>query len=204
MPPVVAVHPTHGPRERRGFPGWRVLAALLLGGWLAAATCLAQGVDLVELAAQRGPESVTVGYQLRVVLPRAVEDAALRGVPIYFVATASLWKPRWYWRDDRVARVRREWRLAYQPLTSSWRVSQGGLGQSHATLDEAMATMTRTTGWRVADAARVDPEASHYLEFEWALDTAQLPRPLQIGLTGVGAGGEWTLGVERTLRLDLK
>jgi hypothetical protein len=67
-----------------------------------------------------------------------------------------------------------------------------------------MATMTRTTGWRVADAARVDPEASHYLEFEWALDTAQLPRPLQIGLTGVGAGGEWTLGVERTLRLDLK
>jgi hypothetical protein len=139
-----------------------------------------------------------------VALPRAAEDAALRGVPLYFVATAALYKPRWYWRDDRVARVRREWRLSYQPLTSTWRLSQGGLGQSHETLAEAMSAMTRTSGWRIADAAEVDPEARHTLEFEWALDTAQLPRPLQIGLGGVPGvpGSEWAVGIERTLRLE--
>jgi hypothetical protein len=100
--------------------------------------------------------------------------------------------------------VRREWRLSYQPLTSTWRLSQGGLGQSHETLAEAMSAMTRTSGWRIADAAEVDPEARHTLEFEWALDTAQLPRPLQIGLGGVPGvpGSEWAVGIERTLRLE--
>jgi hypothetical protein len=161
----------------------------------------AQNAEVVTLAAVRDAEAVTLDYQLRVSLPRAAEEAVLRGVPIYFTATATLWKPRWYWRDDRIARVRREWRLTYQPLTSSWRVSQGGLGQSHASLDEAMATMTRAGNWRIADAAGVEADGKHYVEFEWRLDTAQLPRPLQIGLTGVGGASEWALGVERTVKL---
>jgi hypothetical protein len=31
-------------------------------------------------------------------------------------------------------------------LTSTWRVSQGGLGQSHDTLGDALAVMTRAGG----------------------------------------------------------
>jgi hypothetical protein len=139
-----------------------------------------------------------------VALPHAAEDAALRGVPLYFAATATLWRPRWYWRDERIARVRREWRLTYQPLTSTWRVSQGGLGQSHATLDEALGTMTRSTGWRLADASQAEADGRQYVEFDWTLDTSQLPRPLQIGLTGVGAANEWALGVERTVKLEAR
>jgi Domain of unknown function (DUF4390) len=123
---------------------------------------------------------------------------------LYFAATATLWRSRWYWRDERIVRVRREWRLAYQPLTSTWRVSQGGLGQSHASLDEALSTMTRTTAWRLADASQAEADGRHYLEFEWALDTSQLPRPLQIGLTGPGAASEWALGIERTVRLEAR
>jgi hypothetical protein len=164
----------------------------------------AQGVEVLSLGAQRGPEAVTLDYQLRVALPRAAEEAALRGIPLYFTATVALYRPRWYWRDERVSRVRREWRLSYQPLTSMWRVSQGGLGQSHETLAEAMAAMTRTSGWRIADAAAVDPDTRYNIDFEWALDTTQLPRPLQIGLGGVPGvpGSEWAVGIERTLRLE--
>jgi hypothetical protein len=203
MHPVVSTRRTIGPRAKRGLRGWRALALWVLG--LGFALVLrAQGVDVLSLAAQRGAEAVTLDYQLRVALPRAAEDAALRGVPLYFVATAALYRPRWYWRDDRVARVRREWRLSYQPLTSMWRVSQGGLGQSHETLAEAMTAMTRTSGWRIADAAVVDTDSRYTVEFEWALDTARLPRPLQIGLGGVPGvpGSEWAVGVERTLRLE--
>jgi hypothetical protein len=201
MPPVVAARQTTGPRDAK--PGRRrlgLLMALLLAGSIAL-PALAQGIEVVGLNASRGAEAVTLDYQLRVALPRAVEEAALRGVPLYFRATATLWKPRWYWRDERVARVRREWRLAFQPLTGAWRVSQGGLGQSHATLAEALATMTQTSGWRIADVVLVEPEARHYVEFDWVLDTTQLPRPLQIGLTGVGGAGEWALDIERTVRL---
>jgi Domain of unknown function (DUF4390) len=197
---VDAARQSHGPRAARrrvrSLALWLVLTLVLPTTW-------AQGVEVVGLTAQRGSEAVTLEYQLRVALPVAVEEAAQRGVPLYFAATVTLWKPRWYWRDERVARVRREWRLTYQPLTSSWRVSQGGLGQSHASLAEAMGAMVRAGGWRIADAAQVDADAHSYVEFEWQLDTSQLPRPLQIGLAGVGAGaGEWALGVERTLKVD--
>jgi hypothetical protein len=195
-----------GPRNRGDRrAGLRALLALGLAVAVAAASAQPQAVPAVEvvsLAASRGAEIIEVDYQLRVTLPAAVEDAARRGVPLYFVASATLWKPRWYWRDDRIARVRREWRLTYQPLTSTWRVSQGGLGQSHETLGEAMAVMTRAGGWRIADATVAEADGRHYVEFEWLMDTTQLPRPLQIGVTGVGGGSDWSLGIERTLKLE--
>ena len=191
----------HRPARRLGVwrAVWLALAALLWG--LLALPALAQGVEVLELAARRDEASVQLDYQLRVTLPTPVEDAALRGVPIYFTAQAALWRPRWYWRDERIARARREWRLSFQPLTSTWRVSQGGLGQSFPNLAEALAAMTRSTAWRVADAREVEPDGRHYVEFSWRLDTTQLPRPMQIGLSGIGGASEWSLGVERSVRL---
>jgi Domain of unknown function (DUF4390) len=207
MPCAAADRHVHGPRAQRGLlTGLRLsIAALLLWscGWAQTQPQpAAPAVELVGLAASRSAEAVLLDYQLRVTLPPSVEDAARRGVPLYFLATATLWKPRWYWRDERIARVRREWRLTFQPLTSTWRVSQGGLGQSHATLAEALAMFTRSSGWRIADAALADGDGRHYVEFEWLLDTSQLPRPLQIGVTGVGGGNEWAIGVERTMKVE--
>ena len=203
MPCFAAVCQTLGHRAKRrprlGMAAIVLLSALLLGA--AAPAARAQGVEVLELSAQRDEPSIRVDYQLRVTLPPAVEDALLRGVPIYFRAQASLWKPRWYWRDERLARASREWRLSFQPLTSSWRISQGGLGQSFATLAEALAAMSRSSGWQIAEARDVEPDARPYVEFSWRLDTTQLPRPMQIGLGGIGGTSEWSLGVERTLRL---
>lgn len=204
---VAAARQATGLRAGRGLRGWHAFAALVLGLGLllgAARAVWAQGVEVLALAAQRAEDAVELDYQLRVTLPRAVEEAALRGVPLYFTVTASLWKPRWYWRDERIARARREWRLTYQPLTSSWRVSQGGLGQSHASLAEALGTTLRSTGWRIGDATLVEPDGRYYIEFAWQLDATQLPRPLQIGLTGVGGGGDWNLGVERSVRVAVR
>ena len=186
-------------------PLWRrvvqFLALLCLWLMLAAPAVQAQGVDVLDLKPRRDEAAVSLDYQLRVTLPHAVEDAALRGVPIYFSAEATLWRSRWYWRDERIARVQRDWRVSFQPLTSTWRVSQGGLGQSFSSLAEAMATITRSIGWRVADARDVDPDSRHSIAFSWRLDTSQLPRPMQIGLTGLGGAGDWSVGVERNVKL---
>jgi hypothetical protein len=198
MPRHAAARQHTGHRAAR-WPAW--LWAMLLGVLLTAQPARAQGVEVLALAASRGNEAVTLEYQLRVALPRAAEEAVQRGVPLYFTAQATLWRNRWYWRDERVARERREWRVSYQPLTSSWRVSQGGLGQTYASKAEAMAAISKSAGWRLADAAAVDGDSRYYVEFDWRLDTTQLPRPLQIGLTGVGGAGDWTLGVERSIKL---
>jgi hypothetical protein len=189
-------------RPRRSLAAGAWLALLLAVSVLAAAPASAQGVEVLDLKASRDEAAVSLDYQLRVTLPPAVEAAALRGVPIYFTAQVSLWRARWYWRDERAARAGREWRLSFQPLTSTWRVSQGGLGQSFTTLAEAISAMTRSSGWRIAEAREIDPDARYYIEFGWRLDTTQLPRPMQIGLTGIGGASEWSLGVERNVKLS--
>jgi hypothetical protein len=207
MPSHAAARRHEGPRATRALALLRArwAATLAFGLWLGLAQPAgAQGVEVLALAAVRSGDSVAVEYQLRAALPRAAEEAAQHGVPLYFAVRASLWRSRWYWRDERVARAVREWRLSYQPLTAAWRVSQGGLGQSYASLAEALDAVARSTGWRIADASQVDIDSRYYVEFEWVLDTSQLPRPLQIGLTGIGGANEWALGVERTVKLVIE
>lgn len=160
----------------------------------------AQGVELATLTTTRSDAALNLEFAVRISLPKAVEDALQRGVPIYFVAEAKLRRSRWYWRDERVARVSRQWRIAYQPLTGAWRVALGGLNQTYATLADALAVASRSAGWKLADLAALDPDKNYYIEFSYRLDTSQLPGPMQFGL---GGQGDWAVGTSRTLRVDL-
>ena len=163
----------------------------------------AQGVELATLQASKSDGALNLDFVARVTLPKAVEDALLRGVPIYFVAEAQLYRNRWYWRDERVARVSRSWRVAFQPLTSSWRVSLAGFNQTFPSMAEALSAVSRSGGWKLIDLSQLDFDKSFYLEFNYRLDTTQLPGPMQFGLGGLGGTGDWTVGVSRTLRVDL-
>lgn len=174
--------------------------ALMLWLWvLGAAPVHAQGVDLAVLQLERQDGELTLDFDARMTLPKTVEDAMQRGVPVYFVAEATLYRSRWYWRDERVARVQRTWRVAYQPLTSTWRVGFGGFNQSFPTLAEAMAAVSRSSRWKLADLSQLEPESRHYLEFTYRLDNSQLPSPMQLGL---GAQSDWVLRADRTLRIE--
>ncbi len=175
-----------------------LLALVLLCLCLLYPTVRAQGVELVTLQTTKAEGALNLEFVARLNLPKAVEDAVQRGVPIHFVAEATLLRSRWYWRDERIARVSRNWRLAFQPLTGAWRVGLGGLNQSYPTLAEALAAVSRSA-WRLTDAAQLDNGASYYLEFSYRLDTSQLPGPMQFGL---GGQGDWAVGVNRTLRVE--
>ena len=185
--------------RRRFLQGLQLLLVLAcLWAWAGAAR--GQGVELTALNIGQTEGALSLDFAARVTLPTAVEDALQRGVPIYFVAEARLLRSRWYWRDERVARVSRSWRVAYQPLTNTWRVGLGGLHQTHDTLAEALGTASRSAGWKLVDLSQIDPESSYYLEFSYRLDTKQLPGPMQFGLGG--PGGDWSVGVERVLKLE--
>jgi hypothetical protein len=193
---VCRIHRIH--RVRHALQrGLCALVAWVLA--LSALTAHAQGVELVTLQATRADGAVNLEFSARVALPRAVDDALQKGVPLYFVAEATLLRNRWYWRDERVARLSRSWRLAFQPLTGAWRVSLGGLHQTYASLDEALAAVSRSGGWKLIDADRLERDGSYYVEFSYRLDSSQLPGPMQFGL---GGGADWAVGVSRTLRID--
>jgi hypothetical protein len=188
MPPLLV--------RRRLLQG---LGLLLLLSALLGAPAQAQSIDLSTLQSTRREGALTLEFAVRIALPKSVEDALHRGVPVYFVAEAELKRSRWYWRDERVTRVQRVWRVAYQPLTGFWRVGLGGLNQTYPTLPDAMAAVTRSAGWKVADANQLDADGRYYVEFSYRLDNSQLPSPMQIGL---GGQADWTIGVERTLRVE--
>ncbi|CAM3936603.1 DUF4390 domain-containing protein [Roseateles saccharophilus] len=142
----------------------------------------AEGVELAQLSTRRADDGLELSFTTRFELSRAAEDALHKGVPLYFVAEATVLRNRWYWRDARVAQTERTWRLAWQPLTRQYRVSTGGLHQSFATLDEAMAVLRGQSGWHIAEPKDIEDSGSYYLEFSYRLDVSQLPRPMQIGL----------------------
>lgn len=188
-----------------------MLLAWLLTSAVVPAPALAQPLDVRQLALQRTTEALYLNARLELTLAPAVQDALLKGVPLYFVWEARVWRNRWYWTDRRVADARRVLRLAYQPLTRLWRVSistdVGGsagaglpyaLHQNHDSLEEALGAVARVARWRLVNAAELDPGASHAVAFAFRLDLSLLPRPFQIGL---GNQSEWTLAVERELRV---
>lgn len=168
-----------------------LLSLLLVSAPVSAAQL---GIDLPRLDVSRSEQAVWLDFETRFELPGGVEDALQKGVALYFVADAEVFRPRWYWRDKRVAQARRTWRLSYQPLTFSYRVSLGGLSQTYATLGEAMRSLQRLSQWRVADSGAVDE--NDYIEFAYRLDVDQLPRPL---LITIGNQPEWSLRVTRTV-----
>lgn len=175
---------------------WCGMAVAVLLAWLLAAVP-AQALDLLRLDAQRTEQGVLLNVETRFDLPPGVEDALQRGVALHFLAEAVLMRARWYWRDKELARATRTWRIAYQPLTFSYKVSQGGLSQTYRSLGEALRALQRFSQWRIADPLPADDDR-HYIEFSYRLDTEQLPRPLQIG---IGSQPEWTLRTARTLVL---
>ena len=192
---------------------WAGWAARCLGAWLVLLKALAalaallallaplparaQGVELKTLKVERHDGDLVLEFSTRLTLSPAIEDALRRGVPMYFTAQVAVYRNRWYWRDERLVRASRTWRLAYQPLTANWRLSTGGLSQGYGSLSEALAPLSRVTGWPLLEGERLDAGERYYIEFSFKLDNSQLPQPMQIDL-----GGDWKLGVERSLRVE--
>ena len=181
----------------------RLLRILRLALWLLAMP-LAQAqnaADLQQLRADRAGGEVLVSASVVFELPSVVEDALLKGIPLFFMLEADLLQERWYWSDKRVAGVQRQLRLAYQPLTRRWRVnataapggdsSQGlALSQNFDSLADALATVKKISRWKVSDLSESEASAKYRVEFRFRLDLGQLPRPFQIGAIGQS---EWDI-----------
>jgi hypothetical protein len=166
--------------------------------------------EITQLKIERSDEGILLSATVRFDLPPVVEDALEKGIPMFFVAEAAVFRDRWYWYDKQISYAARHMRLSYQPLTRRWRLvvsptpignSGGALGQTFDSREEALAAVQRISRWKIADQSEIDPEERHNVDFRFRLDVSQLPRPLQIGAVG---HADWTISAARNQRLALE
>lgn len=120
-------------------------------------------------------------------------DVVNRGVSLYFVAELRIERPRWYWLNDVVVDRALEYRLHYNAITRSYRLSIGNFQQSFDSLDAAVRTMLRIRNWQIAGPDELRPGVSHQVALRFQLDTSLLPKPFQV--TAIGSR-DWDLGTE--------
>ncbi len=203
---------THCLRNQR--PNWLawLLAAVLSS--MAAGLVRADAMPLIppELKLERIDDGLWLSTSLKFELPGVVEEALLKGIPIYFVAEADVLRERWYWTNRKVSSVQRQVRLAYHPLTRRWRLNvsagdvsepaQGlAINQNFDSVQDALGAVRRVSHWRIADAEDIEPGVKHVVVFRFRLDVAQLPRPLQIGTLGQS---DWEISLTATQPLNLE
>jgi hypothetical protein len=166
--------------------------------------------EISQLRVERNEDGVLLSTNVKFELPSVVEDALAKGIPMYFVADAVLFRDRWYWYDKELAVAERHMRLSYQPLTRRWRLvvsptpignSGLALGQTFDTREEALAAVQHISHWKIADAAAVDPDVRHNVDFRFRLDVSQLPRPFQIGAVGQA---DWNITAMRNQRVSIE
>jgi len=197
----------HRPARILERSAWSCLLLLVLLWAAPMGRAQAPDAEVTHMQVERTEEGVLLSATVSFELPHPVDDALAKGIPMYFVAEAAIYKDRWYWYDKRVASAARHMRLAYQPLTRRWRlqvssspIGQSGLvlGQAFDTREEALAAVQRVSRWRIAEPGEIGTDSTHYVDFRFRLDVSQLPRPFQIGAVGQS---DWNIVAVRTRRL---
>ena len=191
-------HDTAKSRAQRVTAVWLTLMALCLA-LLGAPAARAGEPELAAFELVHNEEGLLLSYSVNMELSRSVDEALTKGVALFFVAEAEVFRSRFYWRDLRVARASRVWRIVYVPLTSTYKVTFLGLSQSYNSKEEALAAISRAARWKIAEPAQIEEGSRHYVEFSFRLDTSLLPRPLQIG---VGGQADWAIAVQRTQKIN--
>lgn len=203
-----------GRAERRGAA---LRVALLILAWTLAwlpglVPAQPSSTSVTQLRLEQAEDGVYLSAQVQFELSPLVEEVLEKGIAIYFVVEAEVYRERWYWTDLKVAQATRHIRLAYQPLSRRWRLNMSptpitnagfgvSLNQNFDSLQDALDSIRRVGRLRLGDAAEFGDDATPQVTFRFRLDTSQLPRPFQIGVVGQA---DWNVSVERSARLPLE
>jgi hypothetical protein len=183
-----------------------LLAIAMLMSGLATRANETESVRLSRPVLSLAAENVwMIDADVQVTLNSVLIDALKRGVPLVFSAEFEILKKRWYWFNERLLSQSRPLRLSFHSVTQQYRVSQGEqLLLMTASLDEALAATLNVRQWPVALTAgelslhdlmqqvAKTPDA-YEIRFRTRLDSAQLPKPLQLNAL---TNRDWNLSTE--------
>lgn len=161
--------------------GWLAAALLLASAWAPLSAHAAEGVDIQHARL----ESTDEGYKLTLAfsfeLTRGLEDAVMRGIPLYFTTEVQLSRPRWYWFDENTISTSQTIRISYNVLTHQYHAAiSGRLQQSFSTLDDALSLLRNPSRWVIAEKGALKRGETYKVAVRMGLDIARLPKPFQV------------------------
>lgn len=149
---------------------------------IASPTARAAEVEIVEAHLENSDEGVKLSAAYNFELNRGLEDAIVRGIPLYFTTEVEIRRPRWYWFDEHTVFASQTIRISYNVLTRQFRaaINNSNLQQSFHTLEEAMSLVRRPGRWVVAPPGKLRAGETYVVGLRMGLDLAQLPKPFQV------------------------
>jgi len=167
---------------RRAGAAVVLLLPLLLGA-LASPQVAAEAIAVKSAVLRAQDESYVVDAEFDFSLPAPLEQALLRGTPLYFVLETEVTRNRSYWFDERINSPQSVRRLTFHALTNSYRVDTGhsvSTSGNYATLDEALRQIRLVRGRALLDRRELRSGERYDVSLRLRLDTTQLPKPLQV------------------------
>ena len=173
----------------------RILMSGLL--WLTAlalpAAAIAEVIAVKSAVVRAQDDAYVVDAEFDFSLTAPLEEALLRGTPLYFVLETDITRNRSYWFDEHVNSPQSVRRLVYNALTTSYRVDAGravGTPASYPTLDEALRQIRLVRGRSLIEKRELKSGERYEFSLRLRLDTTQLPKPLQVNTL---VSREWSL-----------
>lgn len=163
------------------LPGLRAMGALLIAVSLVAQSlpALAAGAQVGTPTLAQTDEGVVLNGNFMLSLSPSLTDAINHGIPLVFQMEAELKRPRWYWVDETVYKVRTDRRLTYNALVRNYRVSEEQAGRNFMNLGDALNYIARPAAWLIP-AGQIRAGEAVDVAIRFRLDPTFLPKPFQV------------------------
>lgn len=182
---------------RRLFPllsGWLLTILLLCTAFVTLPAHAADEVEITSISLESSDDGYRLASMFSFDLPHGLEDAIMRGIPLYFTTDVELTRPRWYWFDDKAVSASRTVRISYDVLTRQYHAAiSGHLQQSFPTLDDALSMVKRPGRWVIADKNELKSGQVYRVAVRMGLDMGRLPKPFQVHALN---SSDWRLSSE--------
>lgn len=188
------------PALRKQINAGLAVCLLLAGGW---ALAQSEAFRVETLSGVVEGELLYAEARIHYALTPTVEQALENGVALVISQNLRLEKPRWWWRNARLADLTRSYRLQYHAISRRYVMTWLASGESRSfrSLDALLLELGRIDAWPVARIARLTTDSDYQLRLQSRLETDSLPRLLRtVALTDPDWQLEsqpWTAAVSR-------
>ncbi len=148
----------------------------------------AEGISATRaqaLVTNNGQLSINTRFNTQ--LPDQLKQALQKGVPLHFDLNYQLTSPTIAAYRTRINNLVGgdnliQYKLAYHPLTSRYRVSMGTFSTEYNSLDTALKAVGAVANWKVLNSGTLKDTSIHDIQADvrLSLSIGQLPRPFQI------------------------